>query len=57
MCFEYYERMQRQDEQRRRESLDEEKRRAEKDFELTQFDQTEWETPEEPAEIREKVPA
>lgn len=57
MCFEYYERMQRQDEQRRRESLDEEKRRAEKDFELTQFDQAEWETPEEPAQVQEKVPA
>ena len=57
MCFEYYERMQRQDEQRRRESLDEEKRRAEKDFELTPFDQAEWETPEEPAQVQEKVPA
>ncbi len=57
MCFEYYERMQRQEEQRRRQSLDEEKRRAEKDFELTQFDQAEWETPEEPAEVQEKVPA
>ena len=57
MCFEYYERMQRQDEQRRRESFDEEKRRAEKDFELTQFDQTARETPEEPAQVQEKVPA
>ena len=57
MCFEYYERLQRQGEQRRRELLELEKRPAERDHERPDLDQTEWVIPEEPARARDKVPA
>jgi hypothetical protein len=57
MCFEYYERMQRLEEQRRREQLEQQKRSADRDLEHTAPDRTEWKAPEEPARIREKVPA
>lgn len=59
MCFEYYERMQRLEDRRRRELLEEQKQ-AEKDLERTRLEQTEWAewaAPEEPARAREKVPA
>jgi hypothetical protein len=56
MCYEYYERLQRLEDQRRRESLEQQKRQAEKDLERTRLGQTE-KAPEEPSRIREKVPA
>jgi hypothetical protein len=57
MCFEYYERMQRLEDQRRREQPEQKKPQADKDLEPSTPDRTEWKAPEEPARIREKVPA
>jgi|GEM_PF-2169294 len=57
MCFEYRERIQRLEEQRRREVL-ERQRQDEGDLERTTLEQLDWPTPEEPARSRdEKVPA
>jgi hypothetical protein len=57
MCFEYYERMQRLEDQRRREQSEQQKPQADRDLEPATPDRTEWKAPEEPARIREKVPA
>jgi hypothetical protein len=57
MCYEYYERLQRLEDQRRRESLEQPKRQTEKDLEQVRGELTERKAPAEPSPIREKVPA
>lgn len=57
MCYEYYERLQRLEDKRRRESLEQQKRQAEKDLERVRLQQTERKAPGEPSRTREKVPA
>ena len=57
MCFEYYERLQRQEDQRKRELLELQKRQTERDLERTKLEQDAWELPQEPAQPRQKVPA
>ncbi len=57
MCHEYYERLQRLEDQRRRESLEQSRPRTEKDLEQVRSEQTGRKAPEEPSRIREKVPA
>ena len=56
MCFEYWERMERLEENRRRELLEQQRRQAEKVQRVT-LDELDWEIPEEPARTSdEKVP-
>jgi len=58
MCFEYYERLQRQEDQRKREHLELQKRQTERDLERTRLEKEEGEPQErEPARARHKVPA
>ena len=56
MCFEYYERLQRLEDLRRRELLELQKRQTERDLERTRLER-EWELPQEPARARQEVPA
>ena len=57
MCFEYYERLQRQEDLRRRELVELQKRQTEGDLERTRLEREEWELPQEPARARQEVPA
>jgi hypothetical protein len=57
MCYEYYEQLQRREDQRSRELLELHKRQTERDLERTKLEREEWELPEEPARTREEVPA
>ena len=56
MCHEYYERLQRLEDRRRRESL-EQQRQTERSLEQVRPERTEWKAPEGPSRIRERVPA
>jgi hypothetical protein len=57
MCYEYWERMERLDERRRRELLELQRRQAERDLDRITLDRSEWTLPEEPARTqRDKVP-
>ncbi len=60
MCFEYYERMERLEQQRRRGLLDQhqDQTQTRKDRESATLERLDWPTPEEPARtLDEKVPA